>query len=140
MRQVSLYNSQMENSKRKEIGRIGESAAARFIERKGFVIIERNYRKPWGEIDIIAEKAGVVRFIEVKTLSGLPPGYNGSRETSGYRPEEQIHQAKLRKIARTAQSYMAQNEDSREFQIDAVGVYLDTTKRVAHCRLFEQIL
>ena len=41
---------------RKEVGRVGEDIAAQFLERKGFKILARNYRKPWGEIDIIAEK------------------------------------------------------------------------------------
>ena len=51
---------------RKEIGRIGEQIAAEFLESKGFKVLERNYRKPWGEIDIIAEKDKTVRFVEGK--------------------------------------------------------------------------
>ena len=47
-------------------GAVGEDIACTFLQRKGFKIIEKNYRKPWGEIDIIAEKNGEVRFMEVK--------------------------------------------------------------------------
>ena len=53
---------------RKAVGEIGEEIACQFLERKGFKILERNYRKPWGEIDIIAEKDGVIRFVEVKAV------------------------------------------------------------------------
>lgn len=97
-----------------------------------------NYRKPWGEIDIIAEKGGVVRFVEVKTASGSLDGI--SRESNTYRPEELIHSAKLRKVVRTAELFMEQTRDTREFQIDAVGVVMDPIRRRARCRLFEQIL
>jgi len=124
---------------RKKIGAIGESAAAEFLERKGFRILARNYRKPWGEIDIIAEKGNVVRFIEVKSVSreSLP---DVSRENISYRPEELVHEAKLRKVARTAEMYMNGQNDPREYQIDVVGVFLDLQTRTARCRLYEQVL
>ncbi len=124
---------------RKEVGRVGESVAAQFLERKGFVILERNYRKPWGEIDLIAERQGTVRFVEVKTLSRENIS-DVTRERSDYRPEEQVHPAKLRKIARTAEMYMNARRDEREYQIDVVGVYLNMKTRQARCRLFEQVL
>ena len=124
---------------RKAVGKLGENLAAEYLKRKGFVILEMNYRKPWGEIDIIAEKGGVVRFVEVKSVTReiLP---DVSRENTEYRPEEQIHPMKLRKIARTAEMYMNEKGNSREYQIDAVGVFISTKERKARCRLFEQIL
>ncbi len=136
-----LYNmdSMANDHLRKEVGRIGEDIAAQFLERKGFKVIARNYRKPWGEIDIIAEKAGTVRFVEVKAVSreSLP---DVSREMANYRPEEQVHPSKLKKVCRTAELYMEHIDDDREFQIDVVGVFLDMKTRKARCRLFEQVL
>lgn len=128
----------MLKSKTSQTGALGEEIAAKFLAQKGFRIIEKNYRKPWGEIDIIAEKNAVVRFVEVKAVSGDLEMF--SRENNSYRPEEQIHPAKLKKIVRTAQLYMAYKEDDREYQIDAVGVVMDPVSRKARCRLFEQIL
>ncbi|HUO56213.1 MAG TPA: YraN family protein [Candidatus Paceibacterota bacterium] len=127
------------DSKRKEVGKIGETIAAQFLEKKGFKILERNYRKPWGEIDLIAQKDNTVRFVEVKTLSRENIG-DFSREMSDYRPEEQVHAFKLKKIARTADMYMDSNRDRREYQIDVVGVFLNMRLRTAHCRLYEQVL
>ena len=63
-----------------------------------------------------------------------------SREMSQYRPEEQVHPAKLKKIARTAELYMDSKRDKRDFQIDVVGVFVDMKNRKARCRLFEQVL
>jgi len=127
----------MLKSKTSRIGSIGEDIACTFLQGKGFSIIERNFRRPWGEIDIIAEKQGIVRFVEVKALSVSLDDI--SRENS-YWPEEQIHPAKLRKIVRTAELYMANRKDGREFQIDSVGVLMDQMTRKARCRLLEQIL
>ncbi len=127
------------DDRRKEVGRIGEEIAARYLQGRGFKIIQRNYRKPWGEIDIIAESKGVVRFVEVKSVSRETLG-DISRENSDYRPEEMAHPAKLHKVARTAEMYMNSTNDSREYQIDVVGVLLDTRTRKARCRLFEQVM
>src|SRR3989344_777581 len=124
---------------RKGGGCVGEDVATQFLEQKGFKVIARNYRKPWGEIDIIAEKAGVVRFVEVKAVSRESLS-DVSREMSNYRPEEQVHPSKLKKICRTAELYMANANDNREFQIDVVGVFLDMKSRKARCRLLEQVL
>ena len=127
-----LYNALMlPDDIRKNVGKGGEEIAYVFLVKKGYRVIEKNYRRKWGEIDIIAEKDGTVRFIEVKTVS---------RESRDYRPEELVHRTKLRKVARTAALYMEEHHDEREFQIDAVGVILNERERIARCRLFEQAL
>lgn len=123
---------------RKNVGKGGESIACQFLLRKGFKIVGRNYRRKWGEIDIIAVKNDVVRFVEVKAVSR-----NGSPDFSreiDYRPEELVHKSKLRKVARTAALYMEERKDNREFQIDVVGVIMNEATRTARCRLFEQAL
>ncbi len=116
---------------RKNVGKGGEEIAAQFLIRKGFKVIEKNYRRKWGEIDIIAEKGNIVRFVEVKAVS---------RERPHYRPEELLHPTKLRKVARTAALYMESKGDNREYQIDAVTVHLNYETRKARCNLFEQVL
>ena len=133
------YNGLVEqDSRRKRVGMIGEEIAAKYLSRKGFKVIGRNYRKPWGEIDIIAEKEGVVRFVEVKVISReiLPE----SLEKLDYRPEELVDARKLKKVARTAALYMETMKDDREYQIDVVGVILSEQTKTARCRLFEQAL
>src|SRR5436190_12404656 len=110
---------------RKEIGAMGESVAAEFLRRKGFEIIEKNYLKPWGEIDIVAVKGNIVRFVEVKSVSRESSSANVSRENNDHRPEELVHAHKLQKVARTAEMYMNDKNDPRDYQIDVVGVFLD---------------
>jgi putative endonuclease len=54
-------------NKQPSVGKIGEDLATKFLEEKGYNIIERNYRFGHGELDIIAEKDNILIFIEVKT-------------------------------------------------------------------------
>lgn len=138
-----MYNGQMgqmiPDEIRKDVGKGGEDIACQFLLRKGYKVIERNYRKKWGEIDVIALKGNSVRFVEVKAVSRENLSRNGSREMD-YRPEELVHKSKLRKVARTAALYMEEKKDDREFQIDVVGVIMNKATRTARCRLFEQAL
>lgn len=79
-----------------DLGKLGEDFAAGILEDRGFLILERNYRCPFGEIDIIAEKAGKLSFVEVKTRATLRFG----------RPAEAVNQQKQRRIRRAAGFYM----------------------------------
>lgn len=123
---------------RADIGAFGEKIASEFLEKKGFRIIEKNYRKPWGEIDVVAKKGDVMRFVEVKTVS-REMGTSVSREPS-YEPEEMVHAFKLDKLSRVVETYMSANKLEEDYQIDVVTVLLDPKRRVARCRLYEQVL
>jgi putative endonuclease len=57
----------LSKNNQQSVGKLGENLAANFLEEKGYHIIERNYRFGHGELDIIAEKDGMLIFIEVKT-------------------------------------------------------------------------
>ena len=132
-----MYESIM-YSKSRKIGNIGEDVACEFLRRKGYKVILRNYLKAYGEIDIVAEYRGTVRFLEVKTVTREKTA-GISREMS-HRPEDQIHPMKIKKIMRVAETYMLEMKDKREYQIDAVTVYMDISSKFARCSLFEQIL
>lgn len=123
---------------RRRVGAVGERLAAEYLEKRGYRIISRNYRKPYGEIDIVAEKEGELRFVEVKTVSReILPGV--SRETNDYRPEEQVHPAKLKRLERAISAYVGEFRDDREYRIDVVGVLLDEKRRIARCSLYENV-
>src|ERR1700685_4288544 len=97
-------NEPKTTEKRKK-GDAGEEVACKYLENKGYSIKERNYWKPWGEIDIIAQKGAILKFIEVKTVTCEKPDLI-SREM--VRPEENFHEAKLRRLHRAIQTYLLQ--------------------------------
>jgi Holliday junction resolvase-like predicted endonuclease len=72
---------------------LGEKIAIRFLESKGYIMIERNYRKKWGEIDIVCKKGRRVYFVEVKTVSRDLSGVDSF--VGWYRSEDNVHPSKL---------------------------------------------
>ena len=122
---------------KKEIGHLGENLAERFLVKRGFEILERNYWKKWGEIDIIAQKNNVVRFVEVKTVSRK----NVERESAHtYRPEDNLHPKKFERMARAIETYLIEKRIEGEWQIDAITVRLDIIQKQAKIDFIENII
>ena len=95
------------------LGRRGEAIAARHLVRSGLTIVERNWRCPHGEIDLIARDGADLVFVEVKTRSGLDYGH----------PLEAITPRKLARLRRLAGAWcLAHPEQTGDIRIDAVAV------------------
>lgn len=64
-----------------ETGRLGEELTAYYLERSGYTVLKRNFRVKGGEIDVIAQKDGIIAFVEVKTrdISALAEGADAVR-------------------------------------------------------------
>ncbi len=75
----------------KLLGARGENRAARYLRREGYKILERGYKSPFGEVDIIARKADAVAFVEVKTR--LTDGYGAPNEAVDARRRERYIKA-----------------------------------------------
>jgi len=125
---------------RNKLGPIGEEIAATFLERKGFSIVEKNYLKKWGEIDVIAEKAHKIHFVEVKTVS-CENIDAVSYETDAYRPEDNVHPWKLQRLGRTIQSYLLEKcPENQEWQLDVIAVFFDEKRKKAKVRLISDVV
>ncbi len=98
---------------RKATGRSGEDAAVQYLEKQGYVILERNYRLRIGEVDIIARDGEYLVFIEVKTR----------RSRSFGSPFDAVDLRKQHRISRVASAYMQGRELPVRF--DVVAVHLD---------------
>jgi len=130
---------EIQKTEKRKRGDLGEEITCKYIEGRGFRVLERNYWKPWGEIDIVAEKAGFIRFIEVKTVS-RESSSGISREP--IRPEDNLHPAKLKRIHRALQTYLLDHKvpESREWQLDLACVYLNHVTRKAKVELIENVI
>ncbi|MBI2032302.1 MAG: YraN family protein [Candidatus Levybacteria bacterium] len=108
----------------------GENIACDYLRKKGYKIIERNFRKGYGEIDIIAIQGRTLVFVEVKT-----------RSTNLYgTPFEQISYFKLKSLIKTAEFYKHTHKGLPDsLRIDAVGILLDPSNNLDKIELIENI-
>lgn len=107
-------------SQKGEIGILGEQAAAEFVLEQGYKIRARNYRKPYGEIDIIAEKDKILHFIEVKASKYY--------QNSEFTPEIRVNTRKIRNLKKLCETYLRETRVSQDqpWQIDVISVILDS--------------
>lgn len=108
-------------------GKQGEDIAVETLRTKGYVILERNWRNKFGEIDIIAKKDGVLVFVEVKTKIG---------ELFGL-PEEMVGKQKLQKIRHMATIYM--NGKETPCRIDVIAIVLGSDNSVSRLTHYENV-
>ena len=95
------------------LGKEGERVAERYLQKKGYVLVERNYRCPAGELDLIVLDRRVVVFVEVKTRTGL--GFGS--------PLEAVEFRKQRKMIQVAQFFLAEKRlQQRDARFDVIGV------------------
>lgn len=95
------------------LGQEGERLAERYLQKKGYTLVERNYRCPAGELDLIVLDRRVVVFVEVKTRTGH--GFGS--------PLEAVEFRKQRKMIQAAQFFLAEKRlQQRDARFDVVGV------------------
>jgi putative endonuclease len=129
------------NQSTKEIGNLGEKLAQKYLIEQGFTIIAVNYWRKWGEIDIIAQKADLIHFVEVKTVS-----YETKRElekaivSGDWRPEEQVTDRKLHQIGKAIQTWIPDNKYEGEFAIDVLAVRLVPGVEYATVNFIENVV
>lgn len=100
-------------NRRKLLGDLGERLAAEYLEGQGYLIRERNYRCPIGEIDLVATESDCLVFVEVRTRRGKRFGS----------PEESVTLAKQQRLIDLAQNYLVEREERPpRWRIDLVAV------------------
>lgn len=149
--------------KTKEIGELGEKIACKYLKNRGFSILERNYWRKWGELDIVASsnftitdknvtretktsdnpsvaRETTIHFIEVKTLSydSLDKlDWAVAHET--WRPEEQVHKFKLHQIKKAVETWISENNYTGNWQIDVIAIRMVPDIKLARVKMLENI-
>jgi putative endonuclease len=122
---------------RRVIGNKGEDIACTFLKKEGFVIVDRNYFKKWGELDIVAEKDNIIHFCEVKSVI-----VNSVDEMNGHRPEDNVHGLKTRRLRRIIETYLEEKGGGlgREFQFHVICVYMNISSHRASVKWLKNII
>ena len=94
-------------------GKRGEAAAESYLRKKGYIVVERNYRCALGEVDLIVLHGRVIVFVEVKTRSGDRFGT----------PAEAVERRKQRKMIQAAQYFLTHHRlGERDARFDVIGI------------------
>lgn len=110
---------------RKQLGQWGENIALRFLRARGFVLLERNVRTPYGEIDLVTADGQELVFVEVKTRRNLRFGL----------PEAAVTPKKLFHLARAMTLYLETVGWRGSYRCDVVSIVVtEKTVRVVHMR------
>ena len=103
---------------KRKLGNLGEQAAAEYLKKNGYTVLERNYVSLGNEIDIIAKSKDTLAFIEVKTRSASEGSRLYARPAAAVTPEKQ------RKIIKTARYYAASHPMGLKLRLDVIEVYV----------------
>jgi len=116
---------------RKRLGDAGEEIATHELVRRGYVVRERNWRCPEGELDLVAEQGEALVFVEVRTRRGDRFGT----------PEESITLAKRAHLIAAAQAYLqAHSLQDRDWRIDVVAVEMSAQGRLWRVDVIENAI
>jgi len=116
---------------RKEIGSQGEQLACNFLKKKGYRILETNYRCLYGEIDIVARHQSCLVFVEVRSRSH--PGFGA--------PEESLTSAKVSHLENSVYHYLQHHTNLPEsWRVDLVAIEMDNRNRLKRIDIIENAL
>ncbi len=114
----------VDNDPRHRLGHLGEQLAADHLTRRGFEIVERNYRTRWGELDIVGFDGTILVFCEVKTRR---------LDARGQSPFDAIRHRKRSQVRKMAGSWLCERTDrpyADVLRFDAIGVTFDPSGRL----------
>ena len=112
---------------RRGLGRHGEDLAARHLAAQGYEILERNWRCPAGELDLVARDGDCLAFVEVRTRRGPEMGS----------PEESVTLAKQARLVILAETYLQAHDWPGPWRIDVVAVEMDARGRLQRLDHYE---
>lgn len=121
-------------SQKRKFGDLGEKIAEQYLEDKGYGVIERNYLKPWGEIDIIAKQGKMLIFCEVKTRD--------AKNVEHFLAEYSINRLKIKKLQKMCEIYLMEKHYpyDQKWQIDVLAIAIDKENRKARIKHFKNAI
>ena len=138
-----LHVQQKPNKKQqnKITGNQGELITANYLKRKGFMLVEMNYLRKWGEIDVIVKKDNKIHFVEVKTVSYETKTDLEQAVTHGtWRPEENVHAYKIKKLSRAIESWLMDRKWDGDWQIDVAAVRIVPRETYATIKIIDNVI
>lgn len=127
--------NQREQPNHIKVGQKGEDIVVKHLVKLGFEILDRNYRKKWGELDIVVKKDNIIHFVEVKTVS------HETKFEENF-PEENVHYFKRKRLERAIKTYLAEKKITHEteFQVDIISALFNPETKESKIRILENVI
>ncbi|HVM89724.1 MAG TPA: YraN family protein [Puia sp.] len=109
-------------AKHNDLGKEGEGLAAAWLKKNGYGILHYNWRYSHYEVDIIAHKANILHFIEVKARRNKAFGY----------PEESVTKKKIENLMNAAEQFLAHHPEWRRIQFDVLSILLTKSNKAEY--------
>jgi len=131
--------------KKNQVGAFGEQITVNYLKNKGFEVLDTNYLKKWGEIDIVArettENSQIMRFVEVKTVSYETKALLTSAVTHDtWSPEDNVHFGKIQRLNRTIESWLMEHSCDLDWQIDIAAVKIVIQEKHASIKYIPNVI
>ena len=129
-----VYKTTQSNNQK--IGEMGEKIACEYLVKNSFQVLERNHKKPWGELDVVAKNSDrAIVFIEVKTMAQFgKKGFKAAKTPAllrgwgGLDPEQQMTSGKIKRFKKAAVLYAGENQeiidDKAGWRMDVITIIL----------------
>lgn len=129
-------------TEKQNIGKLGEDIAVKYLESHGFSILERNYRKPWGEIDIVASETAKNQFLALKSQELVFFEVKAQNQKFEWRPEENITWHKKRQLSRIVATYIKEHKvpENQDWRVDILAIKLDFETKNAQIEHIQNII
>lgn len=138
-------------SEKQKIGKLGEEIAKKYLIKHGYKILEENYTKKYGEIDLISQKDNKIHFIEVKSVVSYETSKNVTRGTykdvphetqNIYDPIQNVHPIKIKRLSRVIQVYLLSKNVSYEthWQFDIIQVKINQKDKIGTVKHIKDIV
>jgi|AntRauTorckE6833_2_1112554.scaffolds.fasta_scaffold10636_3 putative endonuclease len=121
------------------IGDLGEAVAADYLRSRGYEITATKFRRPHGEIDIVARKDELV-FVEVKAMQCRIPEDLPRDGDNDYRPEENVGRQKRQRLRRIIDTYLQTRRAKGSWRCDLICVYLDRERSAARVKRLKNVI
>lgn len=121
-------------SLKRKFGNLGEKIAEKYLIGKGYAIIEKNYLKPWGEIDLVTRYKDMLVFCEVKTRE--------AKHVEHYLTEASVNRLKIKKLQKICETYLIEKRYpiDQKWQIDVLAIAINKEAKKTRVKHFKNAI
>ena len=136
----TAITNQRQTAEHLSTGQMGEAVAAEYLIKRQHKVLDRNFRKPWGEIDIVTMLAGRLHFIEVKTTAhATMSDFEQYQSDGSFAPEQHVNKEKKHRLRRVVETWLLERKLDVPRQLDVLAVHLVEPEQFAAVQIFPNI-